>query len=152
LHSFRAGYAFMQQDRRGASRRKGETIAYLELPPGIVPALVEDLTEQGLSVQAAEPLVPMRGLSLRFILPGTTQVVHATGDFVWTDKAGRAGLFFTNVPAACRRDLQAWLKKREGRKHAGARPGFEVRFGRRAMAATHCIQRDHFRSAYLPVC
>ena len=138
LHSFRAGYAFMQQDRRGASRRKGETIAYLELHSGIVSALVEDLTEQGLSVQAAEPLVPMRGLSLRFILPGTAQVVHATGDFVWTDKAERDGLFFTNVTAACRRDLQAWLKKREGRrKHIDTHPGFEVRVGRRAMVAAH---------------
>jgi hypothetical protein len=137
LHSFRAGQAFMHQDRRDSTRARGETIAYLQLPAGTVPALVQDLTEQGLSVQAAEPLVPMRGLSLRFVLPGTTQVVHATGDFVWTDKAGRAGLFFTNVPAACRRDLQAWLKKREARKHTVARPDFEVRNGRRAMVAAH---------------
>jgi hypothetical protein len=137
LHSLRAGQAFMQQDRRDSTRTRGETIAYLRLPAGFIPALVQDLTEQGLSVQAAEPLVPMRGLQLRFVLPGTTQVVHATGDFVWTDKTGRAGLFFTNVPAACRRDLQAWLKKRETRKHTLARPDFETRTGRRTMAAAH---------------
>jgi hypothetical protein len=68
---------------------------------------VQDLTEQGISIQAAEPLVPLRAVSL---LPGTTQVVHATGDFIWTDGEGRAGLFFQDIPAACRRDLNAWLK------------------------------------------
>ena len=127
----------MQQDRREASRHRGETIAYLELPGATVPALVQDLTESGLSIQAAEPLLPMRGLSLRFVLPETTQVVHAIGDFVWTDKAGRAGLFFTDVPAACRRDLQAWLRKRDGKKTHAARTIFEVRSGRRALAAAH---------------
>jgi hypothetical protein len=137
LHSFRAAEAFMQADRREASRHRGETIAYLELPGATVPALVQDLTEHGISIQAAEPLVPMRGLSLRFVLPETTLVVHATGDFIWTDKAGRAGLFFTNVPAACRRDLQAWLRKRDGKKSHAPQPAFEVKTGRRTFAAAH---------------
>jgi PilZ domain len=137
LHSFRAAEAFMQQDRREASRHRGETIAYLELPGATLPALVQDLTEHGISIQAAEPLVPMRGLSLRFVLPETTQVIHATGDFIWADKAGRAGLFFTNIPAACRRDLQAWLRKRNGKKSQAARAIFEVRAGRRPTAAAH---------------
>jgi hypothetical protein len=136
LHSFRAAQAFMQQDRRESSRQRGETIAYLELPGATLPALVQDLTESGLSIQAAQPLIPMRGLSLRFVLPETTQVVRATGDFIWTDKAGRAGLFFTNIPAACRRDLQAWLRKRDGKKSHVGRPIFELRSGR-AMAAAH---------------
>jgi hypothetical protein len=136
LHSFRAAQAFMQQDRRESSRQRGETIAYLELPGLTIPALVQDLTEFGLSIQAAEPLVPMRGLSLRFVLPDTTQVLRATGDFIWTDKVGRAGLFFTNIPAACRRDLQAWLRKREGKKSPMGRPIFELRSGR-ALAAAH---------------
>ena len=137
LHSFRAAEAFMQQDRRETSRHRGETIAYLELPGATVPALVQDLTEHGISIQAAEPLVPMRGLSVRFVLPETTQVVHATGDFIWTDKSGRAGLFFTNIPAACRRDLQAWLRKRDGKKPHSPRPAFEVRTGRRGFAVAH---------------
>lgn len=115
LHSFGAAEAFMQQDRRGYSRQRGETLAYLELPEGTIPALVQDLTEHGLSLQAAEKLNPIRGVSVRFLLPCTDQVVHATGNFVWTDSAGRAGLFFTGIPAACRRDLLAWLRKRDRR-------------------------------------
>ena len=131
LHSLRAALAFMQQDRRSAARQKGEALAYLDLAGGAVPALVHDLTEEGLSVQAAETLAPLRGLSMRFLLPGTGQVVHAIGDLVWTDREGRAGMYFTSIAPACRRDLQAWLRKRELRKPKAPRPLYEVRHGRR---------------------
>ena len=121
LHSFRAAEGFMKKDRRHNSRQKSETLAYLQLPNGTIPALVQDLTEQGVSLQAAEQLIPLRGVPLRFLLPGTTNVVRATGDFIWADKAGRAGLFFTDLSVACRRDLQAWLKKRHVKKSDSVR-------------------------------
>jgi CheY-like chemotaxis protein len=111
LHSLRAARGFMQQDRRSAPRRKSEGLAYLQFPTGIVPALVLDVTEQGLSLQAAEVLTPLRGIPLRFLLPNSEQVVHATADFIWADNNGRAGLFFSKIASACRRDLEAWLKK-----------------------------------------
>src|SRR5215467_6166059 len=135
LHSFRAAQAFMQPDRRSRSRQKRETLAYLQLPTGTVPALVNDLTEQGVSIQAAEELTPSRGVALRFLLPGTTQVVHATADFIWSDTRGHAGLFFTEVPAACRRDLEAWLKKRGARKADAMKTLFDPAQGRKAFAA-----------------
>jgi len=125
----------MQPDRRSSSRQKKETLAYLQLPTGTIPALVNDLTEQGLSVQAAEELIPLRDVALRFLLPGTTQVVHATADFVWADAKGRAGLFFTEVPAGCRRDLQVWLKKRGVRKADAMKVLLEPAKGRKAAAA-----------------
>jgi hypothetical protein len=137
LHSFRAAEAFMQKDRRRASREKSETLAYLQLPGGTIPALVQDVTEQGLSLQAAEPLMPLRGVPLRFLLPGTTNVVRATGDFIWADKAGRAGLFFTDVSVASRRDLQAWLRKRHVRKADAVRVLLEPQKARRATAGAH---------------
>ena len=135
LHSLRAGQGFMHSDRRRASRQRSETLAYLQLPSGTTPALVNEVTEHGLSLQAAEPLLPVRSVRLRFLLPGTTQVLHATGDFIWTDGAGRAGLFFSDMAPACRRDLQAWLKKRGGKKSESVRALLEVRGNRRAMAA-----------------
>jgi CheY-like chemotaxis protein len=111
LHSFRAARGFMHGDRRSAIRQKSETLAYLQFPTGVVPALVLDVTEQGLSLQAAEGLTPLRGVPLRFLLPGTSLVIQATGDFIWADGNGRAGLFFSKIAPACQRDLQAWLKK-----------------------------------------
>jgi|SRR5438552_4031645 len=137
LHSFRAAQGFMREDRRGGRRKKSETLAYLELPTGMAPALVTDLTEQGLALQAAEPLSPMRGVPLRFLLPGTSQVVQATGDFIWADGAGRAGLFFSNIATACRRDLQAWLKKHGVAKSESVRALLEPHVGSRAAVSAH---------------
>ena len=135
LHSFRAAQGFMPSDRRNSSRQRSETLAYLQLPSGTVPALVQDFTEQGISIQAAEPLVPMRGVEVRFLLPRTTQVVHATGDFIWADEQGRAGLFFNQMPSACRRDLQAWLKKYRSRGSDSVRALLEPKKLRRMFAA-----------------
>ncbi len=134
LHSLRAVQGFMQTDRRSAPRSKSETLAYLHLPTGTVPALVQDLTEQGISIQAAEPLLPLRSVALRFLLPGTSQVVHATGDFIWSDEAGRAGLFFRDIPAACRRDLNSWLKKHGAKQAESVRVLLEPRKSSRSMA------------------
>lgn len=134
-HSFRAAQGFMRQDRRNSARQKSEALAYLQLPSGTAPALVHDLTDQGISIQAAEALVPLRNVPLRFLLPGTTNVVHATGDFIWADAEGRAGLFFRDIPAACRRDLHAWLKKRGAKKSEAVRTLLEPQRHHTAVAA-----------------
>ena len=135
LHSFRAAEAFMKPDRRSSSRQKSETLAYLQLPQGVVPALVHELTEQGLSIQAAQQLTPVRGVALRFLLPGSSQVLQATADFIWADDLGRAGLFFTDIPAASRRDLRAWSQKRGVRKSESVRVLMEPSKSRKAAAA-----------------
>jgi CheY-like chemotaxis protein len=137
LHSLRAAQSCMQKDRRGPSRQKSETLAYLHLPGGTIPALVQDVSDQGLALQAAQPLMPFRGVPLRFLLPGTTHVVKATGDFIWSDKAGRAGLFFTDISVASRRDLQAWLKKRNVKKTDAVRVLLDPQKSRRATAGAH---------------
>jgi FixJ family two-component response regulator len=137
LHSFRAAQGFMREDRRHSSRRKAESLAYLQISAGeATPALLHDVTEHGISVQAAERLHPMRGVVLRFLLPGTTQVVIATGDFIWTDEQGRAGLFFRDMTAACRRDLQNWLKKHGAKKSESVRALLEPQM-KRGVAAAH---------------
>jgi CheY-like chemotaxis protein len=136
LHSFRAAQGFMRADRRRSSRPKTETLAYLQLPTGTIPALVQDLTEQGISIQAAQPLLPMRGIRLRFLLPRSTQVVHARGDFIWADEEGHAGLFFSDMPAACRRDLQAWFKKNEPKRADSVRSLLEPRKHTKVFTAT----------------
>jgi CheY-like chemotaxis protein len=135
LHSFRAAQAFMKPDRRHSHRKHSESLAYLELPSGTTPALVHDLTEQGLSLQAAEYLTPLRQISLRFLLPGTTTVIRAKGDFIWSDDQGRAGLFFRDLPVASRRDLNAWLKKHGAKKADAVRMLMEPKSRRAAAGA-----------------
>ncbi|HEX3107328.1 MAG TPA: hypothetical protein VHQ22_23030 [Terriglobales bacterium] len=137
LHSFRAARGFMHGDRRNATRQKSQTLAYLQFPTGILPALVIDVTEQGLSLQAAEGLTPLRGVPLRFLLPGTAEVIHATGDFIWADGNGRAGLFFSKIAPACRRALQVWLKKRAAKRSEAVAVLLDPDRMTRATAAAH---------------
>ena len=136
LHSLRAAQGFMREDRRSFSRLKSESLAYLQMQSGTVPALVLDITDQGISLQAAEPMLPLRNVQLRFLLPGTTNVVNATADFIWADEQGCAGLFFTKMAAACARDLQNWLNKRGARKSESVRSLLEPKT-RRALLAAH---------------
>jgi len=116
LRSLRAGRAFMQPDRRRSSRQKAESLVYLRFGDVCpVPALVLDINEDGLAVQASEPL-PAAELPLRFILPGTTYMIEGSGEVTWADDTGRAGIFFSELTPAARRQLKAWLSKQDKRK------------------------------------
>ena len=122
LRSLRAGRAFMLPDRRRSARQKTEALVYLRFGDVCpVPAVVLDISEDGLSVQASEPL-PAAELPLRFILPGTTYMIEGSGEVTWADDSGRAGIFFSDLKPAVRRQLRAWLSKRDKRKKARVRP------------------------------
>src|SRR5262249_26830182 len=55
-HSLRAGRAFMRPDRRRSARQRTESLVYLRFGDVCpLPALVLELSRDGLSVQAAEP-------------------------------------------------------------------------------------------------
>jgi hypothetical protein len=85
-----------------------------------VPALVLELSEDGLSVQASEAL-PAADVPMRFILPGTAHLIEGNGDVIWADDTGRAGILFNHLPPNARRQLKAWLAKRSPKKGTRAR-------------------------------
>ena len=124
LRSLRAGRGFMQPDRRRSPRHKMETLVYLRLGDVCsVPALVVNVSERGMAVQAAEPL-PAGRLPLRFILPGTAHLIEGSGEVIWADEGGRAGILFSELSASCLIELRSWLNKRGARKSsARAFPG-----------------------------
>lgn len=120
--SLRAGRAFMVPDRRRSTRQKTESLVYLRFGDVLpVPAIVLDLSEDGLSVQASEPL-PAADLPLRFILPGTSHLIEGNGEVIWADDMGRAGIMFSSLAPNARRQLKAWLGKRSQEKGRRARP------------------------------
>jgi len=114
--SLRAGRGFMQPDRRRSTRHKVEALVYLRFGDVCpMPAIVLDLHEQGLLVQAAEPL-PAGELPLRFILPGTTHLIEGTGEVIWADDNGRAGIFPSELSSSSRKQLKNWMAKRSSKK------------------------------------
>jgi len=121
LRSLRAGRAFMKPDRRQSARQKLETLVYLQFGIVALPAMVLDLTQDGLALQAPEPLPPIREVPLRFALPGTSHLIEGRGEVVWADDSGRAGVLFTQLPPAARKQLKQWLASRETRAKASLR-------------------------------
>ncbi len=119
--SLRAGYGFLQPDRRRTPRQRLETLVYLQFGIAALPAMVLDLNDQGLSLQAPEPLPPVVQVPLRFVLPGTSNMVEGTGEIIWTDDTGRAGVFFSDLTPASHRYLKNWLAKRSPKKKHSSR-------------------------------
>jgi len=114
--SLRAGHVFMRPDRRKSARQKTEAMVYLRFGDVCpVPALVLEISQDGLSVQASEPL-PAAELPLRFILPGTSYMIEGSGEVTWADDSGRGGIFFSDLSPTARRQLKAWLAKRDKKK------------------------------------
>ncbi len=119
--SLRAGHAFMRPDRRRSVRRKTEAMVFLRFGDVFpVPALVLEMSEDGLSVQAAEP-IPAAELPLRFILPGTAHLIEGSGEVMWADDSGRAGILFSDLPVASRHQLKRWLTKRDKKMRSSVR-------------------------------
>jgi DNA-binding response OmpR family regulator len=109
---------FMRRDRRRADRDTVKALVQLQVGGATVPALLRDLSEQGLALQAPEPLSQAHTVPLRFVLPGTTQMVHAIGEVIWADETGHAGLFFSRLTPSSQKYLRNWLARRHGRKDA----------------------------------
>jgi PilZ domain len=135
--SLRAGEALMPSNPRHSDRHRLETLVYLQFGVAAMPAIVLDLSEQGLALQAPEPLPPVQNVPLHFVLPGTSHMVEATGEVIWTDDDGRAGLFFSHVAPASRHHLKAWLAKRGGKAADAVRVLLPPRRARHTARTAH---------------
>jgi len=121
--SLRAARGFMRQDRRHSARQNVNTVVYLLFGKKMaIPALMLDLNEEGLSLQAAEPLPAVPEVPVHFLLPGTSNPIEGAAEVIWADDSGRAGMFFTRMGAGAERILKNWLRRRskagENRRHA----------------------------------
>jgi CheY-like chemotaxis protein len=114
--SLRVGRAFMQPDRRRSRRQKLDSLIYLRFGDVCpLPALVTEVSEDGLSVQTADPL-PAIEVPIRFILPGTAHMMVGSGEVAWADEAGRAGILFSELSSSSRRELKNWIRRRSHRR------------------------------------
>jgi hypothetical protein len=76
-------------------------------------AFLLNVSESGMAVQAMAVLRP--GLSLPFVfsLPGTGDEVRGIARIVWTDRSGRAGMQFVDVPEYDRFRLRQWIVRQQ---------------------------------------
>jgi FixJ family two-component response regulator len=104
-----------KSNRRKSARYDAKTLVYLELDGRTIAGVSIDIGEQGLALQATEPVPMSSNIEFRCVLPGTDQSVHGHADVIWAGDHGRAGLFFSKLSPAARKQLKHWLVKRHQR-------------------------------------
>jgi hypothetical protein len=86
-----------------------QTLAFVSVDSHTEHAIILDLSEGGMAIQALAPVEASKVLQLRFDLPGTKQRVQLSGEIAWADASGRAGIRFVDVPEQCMGALKDWI-------------------------------------------
>ena len=110
-------------NRRKSTRYEVKSVVHLELVTGTLSGISIDIGEHGLAVQCTEPVPVASDMAFRCVLPGTDFTLQGHADVIWASDQGRAGLFFSKLSPAARKQLKRWLAKRSAHgkdKHKNA--------------------------------
>ncbi len=94
---------------RRSVRVQVQTLAFVEMNSLSEQAIILDLSEGGMAIQALAPVEASRVILLRFDLPGTKKRLQLNGEIAWADASGRAGIRFVDVPQQCAGALKDWI-------------------------------------------
>lgn len=110
VSTLRAARSVMRKDKRKKARaavHAQATIDYANVEQE--KAALIDLAENGMSVQFGQRLPPVSKVYFQFRLPSQAANIRLSGQLVWQDWKGRAGVQFIDVPRASRRLLDDFL-------------------------------------------
>lgn len=112
LSTLRAAHAVLHRDKRRTARTAVHTHATIDYA-GVEQerATLVDLAEDGMAIYFGKRLPPTCKVYFQFQLPGQNATVRLSGQVVWQDWNGRAGVQFMDVPQSSRRIISAWLQK-----------------------------------------
>jgi len=151
LSSLRAAHAVLYRDKRGKARASVHTHATVDYAGGEQErATLVDLSEEGMAVNFGKKLPPSSKVYFQFQLPGQTTPVRLSGNVVWQDWNGRAGIQFVDVPKASRKGLQEWLQRSlaDAPKRELAEEVVEVLHSARPNASSVEADRHHAGNIY----
>lgn len=110
LSSLRAARAVMRKEKRKKARATVHTHAMVDYANVEQDkATLVDLAEDGMSVMFGKKLPPTSKVYFLFKLPGQTTSIRLSGQLIWQDWNGRAGVQFVDVPKTSRRLLTDYL-------------------------------------------
>lgn len=113
LSSLCAAQAALYRDKRSKPRAAVHTHATIDYAGAEQEkATLVDLAEDGMAVNFGKKLPPTCKVYFQFQLPGQMAKVRLSGQVVWQDWNGRAGIQFVHVPQSSRKVLQEWLKSK----------------------------------------
>jgi hypothetical protein len=100
-------------ERRHTMRHRAHSPAYARLNASDADATdlseILDISEQGMSIQASSPLQVERTLSVCLDLSETDTSIRTTGQVVWSESSGRAGIRFARLSRESLHQLKEWL-------------------------------------------
>jgi len=109
--SLRAATALLRRERRCAYRVPVQAPVQLSLPGGdSIEGIMLDLSQTGMDVLAAQPLLPAALIGLRFTLPDGSVEIDAHGEVAWANPNGQSGVRFLDIPPEQVEPLNAWLQ------------------------------------------
>jgi c-di-GMP-binding flagellar brake protein YcgR len=110
LSSLRAAKAVMRKEKRKNARaavHAHATIDYANVQQE--KATLVDLAQEGMQVQFGKKLPPTNKVYFQFQLPEQKSCIRLSGQVVWQEWNGRAGVQFVDVPKASRKLLTDFL-------------------------------------------
>jgi CheY-like chemotaxis protein len=107
--TLRAATCMLYRMARRHPRRAVNTLSMVTIDGAADKAMIMQLGEGGMGIQALEPLEVSRSLKLRFEVPGTRNLLQATGEIAWADAAGRVGIRFAEIAEQDRDYLREWV-------------------------------------------
>lgn len=110
LSSLKAARSVMRKEKRKSARATVHTHATIDYANvQQEKATLMDLAEDGMAVQFGKKLPPTSKVYFQFKLPEQSSSVRLSGQVIWQDWNGRAGVQFVDVPKASRRLLTEYL-------------------------------------------
>jgi len=105
-----AGYGSMLRERRRYFRHRLDVPAEVQLESGEkTPAQTLNVSESGLAISATASMRSGQKIWFSFTLPDTNLVISGSGQIVWTDARGQAGVHFDEVKPQALQELKNWL-------------------------------------------
>jgi DNA-binding response OmpR family regulator/Tfp pilus assembly protein PilZ len=125
--SIRAAGHLIRREKRRAPRLPVHADATISYPAvESAAATLVDLSEDGLAIQCERQLPAKSKIYFRFALPGQMKWIQLSGETVWQDSTGRAGIRFIDVPQTARRFLKDWLSSRSSLQESKVRVDLPV--------------------------
>lgn len=110
LSSLRAARAVMRREKRKNARAAVHTHARVDYANvEQEKATLIDLGQDGMAVLFGKKLPPTSKVYFQFTLPGQKTNIRLSGQVIWQDWNGRAGVQFVDVPKSSRRLLADYL-------------------------------------------
>ena len=107
--------ALMERMQHRPARLVVPTLAYVSFADALDPAIILDISEGGMAIQALQAVEADGPLHLQFDLPGSLDTMSVAAEIVWADSSGRAGLRFLDLSADKRQRLREWVRINGGR-------------------------------------